>query len=54
MKQREHGALDSFAVLKKFSPPKAACLPQQRPKLPKHANEATCVYAFLRLRPSGE
>jgi hypothetical protein len=48
MKQREHEALDNFAVLKKSSPPELASVtPQRRAKLPKHANEATCVFGFF-------
>jgi hypothetical protein len=41
MKQREHEALDRGAVLNKSS------LPGSGAKLPKRANEATCVLAFF-------
>jgi hypothetical protein len=54
MKQREHEVLGNFAVLWKSSPRQAAQLPQPRAKLPKHTNEATCVFGFLRLRQWGE
>jgi hypothetical protein len=47
MKQREHEALDRFAMLKKSSPPEAARRARQRVKLPKRAREATCVFVFL-------
>src|SRR3979490_747625 len=44
MKQREHEPLDRFRMIKKFSTVlRRAYTPQQRSKLPKHANEATCV-----------
>jgi hypothetical protein len=50
MKQREHESLDKFAVLKKSSPLETAQVPHLRAKLPKHTNQATGVFAFLRLR----
>jgi hypothetical protein len=40
MKQREHAILDKFAALNKPSKSQAG-------KLPKHADQATCVLAFF-------
>jgi hypothetical protein len=53
MEQREHEALDKFAVIKKASPARAVRDLQQRAKLPKRANEATCVFAFFAIAAAG-
>jgi hypothetical protein len=47
MKQREHVALDIFAAAAKPSIAQGGANPLQRVKLPKHAREATCVFAFF-------
>jgi hypothetical protein len=47
MKQREHEALDSFTTLRKLLISHGPGGPRQRAKLPKRANEATCVLAFF-------
>jgi hypothetical protein len=45
MKQREHEALDGFAVFEKSLTARGRRgAPLQRVKLPKHANEATGVF----------
>jgi hypothetical protein len=54
MKQREHEVLDRYTVLGKTSPPRSAThAPLQRVKLPKHANEATCVLTFFAIAAKG-
>jgi hypothetical protein len=54
MKQREHAVLDNFTVIKKVSPSEMAGIAEQRVKLPKLWNEATRVFAFLRLQQWNE
>jgi hypothetical protein len=54
MKQREHEPLDRFRMIKKFSTVlRRAYTPQQRSKLPKHANEATCVLPLFAIAAAG-
>jgi hypothetical protein len=53
MKQREHEALGDLAAKGILNRPRRRERPRQRAKLPKHANEATCVFTFFAIAATG-